>query len=647
MALFPWWRSVPRRLTTLLGSRRSSPAQPSRLAVELLEDRLVPTVSGALLPAFYQDLLHRAPGPGSVGQAIQLDEGVNPALVAYQIETGPGNEFRSDVVAADYERFLHRPASPTELTSWATQLAVGVTQQQVEAALVGSNEYLVLHGDTIPGFLNGLYVDALSRPDSEGAWTDRIYQGLPRQNVAYAVFTSGEGSVNQVRADYEQYLGRSAVGDPAAAAFAGELARGASNESIVATLLGSPEYAARHPEVDPASFGSVDGSLSSVLLPAFYQDLLHRAPGPGSAGQAVQLDEGVDPAAVAYQIETGPGNEFRADVVAADYERFLRRPASPAELAGWTTQLALGVTQQQLEAALIGSAEYYVLHGGNAGGFLNGLYVDALSRPDSEGAWFDLVNRGADRTSVAYAVLTSWEGSLRQVWADYEQYLGRSGVGDPGAGAFAVELLSGVSHESIVARLLGSQEYIARQQTLIVSAGSGAGESFAQYETQQQQAEAQAQAEADAQAAADAQAQAAAAAQAQADAEAQAAAVQAQAAADAQAAAAAAQAQAEADAEAAAAAQAQWEQQQADAQAQAAAAAAQAQAEAEAQAAAAAQAQWEQQQADAQAQAAAAAAQAQAEADAQAAAQAQLQQQQADAQAAAAAAQAAADAQAQ
>ena len=73
--------------------------------------------------------------------------------------------------------------------------------------------------------------------------------------------------------------------------------------------------------------------------------------------------------------------------------------------------------------------------------------------------------------------------------------LGRSGVGDPGAGAFAAELFSGVSHESIVARLLGSQEYIARQQTLIVSAGSGAGESFAQYETQQQQAEAQAQAE--------------------------------------------------------------------------------------------------------------------------------------------------------
>jgi hypothetical protein len=44
-------------------------------------------------------------------------------------------------------------------------------------------------------------------------------------------------------------------------------------------------------------------------------------------------------------------------------------------------------------AALAESTNYYTLYGGTTAGFLNGLYVDALARPNSEGAWIDLVNR--------------------------------------------------------------------------------------------------------------------------------------------------------------------------------------------------------------------------------------------------------------
>jgi hypothetical protein len=450
MTPFAWWRSAT--------SHRCKPA------VELLENRLVPTTGDVLLPAFYHDLLGRLPGAAAAGFVAQIDQGVAPAAVAYQIETGPGNEYRLNVAADDYLRLLHRPGSAAELSMWANQLAVGLTQQQLEAALVGSAEYYTLHGGTTAGFLNGLYVDALARPDSEGAWIDLVNRGADRQIVAYAVFTSPEGALQQVQADFERYLRRSGTCDPSAAGFARELLQSASNESIVAALLGSAEYLARQPSL-PAEWWN-NGSSNSVLLPAFYWDLLDRAPDASAAGFAAQFLQGADPAVVAREIETSP--EYRLDVAADDYLRLLHRQGSTVELSMWANQLAAGLTQQQLEAALVGSHEYYTLHGGTSAGFLNGLYVDALARPDSEGAWIDLVNRGADRQSVAYAVLTSPEGALQQVQADFERYLRRSDIGTAGAAGFARELLQGASIESITAALLGSPEYFNRQPPLPV-----------------------------------------------------------------------------------------------------------------------------------------------------------------------------------
>ena len=49
---------------------------------------------------------------------------------------------------------------------------------------------------------------------------------------------------------------------------------------------------------------------SAVLVPAFYRALLHREPDPGSSGLAAKIDNGVPAAAVAWEIETAPSNEF-------------------------------------------------------------------------------------------------------------------------------------------------------------------------------------------------------------------------------------------------------------------------------------------------------------------------------------------------
>src|SRR5436309_12829883 len=65
---------------------------------------------------------------------------------------------------------------------------------------------------------------------------------------------------------------------------------------------------------------------SGVLIPAFYRALLHREPDPGSSGLAAKIDAGVAPAAVAWEIETAPSNEFRYRLVSDYYAQYLRRP---------------------------------------------------------------------------------------------------------------------------------------------------------------------------------------------------------------------------------------------------------------------------------------------------------------------------------
>src|SRR5947199_403129 len=74
-------------LTNSGGNSAMTPRSHTALSAEALEDRLTPSTSSTLLPAFYADLLHRAPDPGSGGYAAQLNAGVRPASVAFQIET--------------------------------------------------------------------------------------------------------------------------------------------------------------------------------------------------------------------------------------------------------------------------------------------------------------------------------------------------------------------------------------------------------------------------------------------------------------------------------------------------------------------------------------------------------------------------------
>src|SRR5262249_30746999 len=147
------------------------------------------------------------------------------------------------------------------------------------------------------------------------------------------------------------------------------------------------------------------------------------------------------------------------------YAKVLHRLPDPSGLHTFTTFLAQGGTLTELEGILLGSEEYFVIHGASSrDGFLQAVYTDALNRmPDSAGAaaFSQQLAAGVSRTAVATAILTSPEGRADEVQQMYERLLRR----DPdfsGANAFCNALQTGMSDGMVEAVLLGSDEYKTR-----------------------------------------------------------------------------------------------------------------------------------------------------------------------------------------
>jgi hypothetical protein len=114
-----------------------------------------------------------------------------------------------------------------------------------------------------------------------------------------------------------------------------------------------------------------------------------------------------------------PGDPF-ADMVAAWYWQFLRRSPEPAGLAAHLAVLHAGVAPIDVQAAIIGSDEYWRRQGSTARGFVRGLYADVLGRsagPSEVANWLNRFNvtRG-NRTRVAreFLVAAVPELSLRR-----------------------------------------------------------------------------------------------------------------------------------------------------------------------------------------------------------------------------------------
>jgi hypothetical protein len=120
-----------------------------------------------------------------------------------------------------------------------------------------------------------------------------------------------------------------------------------------------------------------------------------------------------------------------------------------------------------VQASILGSDEFFSRVGGDASSFLNALYGAELGRAADSGGqqfWTPLTGDVAGRTQIARRVEASPEATQRVVATIYQDTLGRAPDGG-GLAYWAGQLQQGTSQTTVLAGVLGSNEFFSRMQS--------------------------------------------------------------------------------------------------------------------------------------------------------------------------------------
>jgi Domain of unknown function (DUF4214) len=226
------------------------------LRLERLEDRTVPTAvsftsqvvpAGAMqiapyVNAAYEKLLGQSADPaGLTFWSTLLDQGLSRPQFIQFLEVTP--QFDAAVTFGLYGRYLGRSPEPAGLAASVQYLQSGGTTLGLSTAIIGSSEFIQLHGGTNAGFLNGVYEDVLNRLADPGAlieYGQQLAAGLSRFQVVREIATTPEADVNVVADLYLQFLDRPA--DPSGLIFwSTQMVNGAPVEAVIQGIVGSPE----------------------------------------------------------------------------------------------------------------------------------------------------------------------------------------------------------------------------------------------------------------------------------------------------------------------------------------------------------------------------------------------------------------------
>jgi sugar lactone lactonase YvrE len=257
----------------------------------------------------------------------------------------------------------------------------------------------------------------------------------------------------------------------------GTLPAGVTFDNATGTLGGSPQIGTdgSYPLTFVAENGVgtevtqnfnlvVQETANQRYVSAIYQDLLGHAPdAEGLAYWSGLLDSGISRAAVLNLFDHGIW--YFSPIINSAYQQYLGRTPDSGGLVFWIQQMINGVTDEQLEANLIASTEFYQHAGGADSRWVDAMYQDLLGRqPDSQGEafWTEQLATGISRAAVAHNFTASNERESQQIAAYYQKYLGRSagsGEIDYWLGRFG----QGLTNEDIITGLLVSGEYYKKR----------------------------------------------------------------------------------------------------------------------------------------------------------------------------------------
>jgi len=185
-------------------------------------------------------------------------------------------EYFANFIKNAYGTYLGRAPDAQGLAWWTGRMQGGVTDEQLEAALTSSSEFMQRSGGTNATWVDTMYADLLERtPDQAGLsyWLAQLQLGASRYQIALHIAASAEREAMVVQNDYFTFLGRDAT-SPDVNYWVARFSQGAENEDIVAGFIASPEY----------YNGATKGQSSrSGWLDSAYQDLFQRLPSGSEA----------------------------------------------------------------------------------------------------------------------------------------------------------------------------------------------------------------------------------------------------------------------------------------------------------------------------------------------------------------------------
>lgn len=237
------WFSALRRARPVR-RRESTP-----LVVERLEGRELLDANTTFLNKAFTDLLNRAPDPAGLAAFRQaLAVGLPRSDAVSAIERSP--EFLKAYVTKQYQTYLNHAPNAAGLVSWVAYLGAGGQPTQLQAALVGSQEYFVTRGgSTNNGFLDALYSDVLNRAvDAPGraSFNAAFNSGLSAKAAFNIVNSSRESRTIIVNGLYNQFLGHAADPD-GLTIWTAALFQGLNTFQVTASIMAGESYAAYAP----------------------------------------------------------------------------------------------------------------------------------------------------------------------------------------------------------------------------------------------------------------------------------------------------------------------------------------------------------------------------------------------------------------
>jgi hypothetical protein len=449
---------------------------PGILATVTATDTTTPTITGqsgliytALPPdpvATYVNLLTttflgRPATPDDTEPAlsfIQPEESYARHLTALQLV--PSNEARTRLITTDYERFLGRAPTSSELSTALASLQFLGTPEELIASILNTDEYFTKVGGTNQAWVNAVYQALLNRaPNSNDPdFVTTLNNGTETRNQAVITILNGpEYRGDYITSIYQAYLSRTpssseiqswlqpmgsqGPGDPSA------------DEQFEALVLGSTEFYWRN------------GNRDSQWLTGVYLTLLNRQPDAAGYTAGLLQTESIYGYGRYNDADDRVSRlEYRQKLVTGFYMTFLGRSPTAAELNDGVN-MTYDFTDAGVEASLLITPEYFNKAGGTNSAWLDAIYQALLGRApsssESSAALMALTNDTTTLNQVAVDILRTDEYRTDLIESYYSTYLGRAADATGLANALA-DSDAGTANEQILAMLLASPEYYAK-----------------------------------------------------------------------------------------------------------------------------------------------------------------------------------------